>query len=67
MDEVLPEYYHATIPMDDKPHQLALLFVFAMGALVVLNQAPGNAEAEGFHHVARAPICLQSNREARVV
>lgn len=60
-DEVLPEYYHEPIPTDDKPHQLALLFlVFAIGALVDLNQAPGNAEAERFHHVARAAICLRS-------
>ena len=61
MDEIFPEYYHTPIPTDDKPHQLALLFlVFAIGALVDLNQVPGNTEAECFHHVARAAICLRS-------
>ncbi|KIM50872.1 hypothetical protein SCLCIDRAFT_751043 [Scleroderma citrinum Foug A] len=61
MDEIFPEYYHTSIPTDDKPHQLALLFlVFAIGALVDLNQALGNTEAEHFHHVARAAMCLRS-------
>ena len=61
MGENFPEYYHTHIPTDDKPHQLALLFVvFTIGALVDLNQVPGNTEAECFHHVARAAICLRS-------
>ena len=61
MDEIFPEYYHTPIPTDDKPHQLALLFlVFAIGALVDLNQAPGNTEAERFDRVACAAMCLRS-------
>ncbi|KIM59951.1 hypothetical protein SCLCIDRAFT_26905 [Scleroderma citrinum Foug A] len=61
MGENFPEYYHTHIPTDDKPHQLALLFVvFAIGALVDLNQAPGNTEAERFDRVARAAMCLRS-------
>ena len=62
MGEIFPEYYHTPIPTDDKPHQqVALLFlIFAIGTLVDLNQAPENTEAERFHHVARAAICLRS-------
>ena len=37
-----------------------LFLVFAIGALVDLNQAPGNTEAELFHLVARAAMCLRS-------
>ena len=60
-DEILPEYYHTPIPTDDKLHQLALLFlVFAIGALVDLNKTPENADAEHFHRVARAAMCLRS-------
>ena len=63
-DEIFPEYYHTLGPAEDKPHQLALLFlVFAIGALVDLYQEPGNTEAERYHHVARAAICLQSVME----
>ncbi|KAL4061907.1 fungal-specific transcription factor domain-containing protein [Scleroderma citrinum] len=68
MDELLPVYYFEgiiRIPTEDtNPHHLALVFlIFAIGALVDLRQAPGNAEAEHYHHVARAAICLQSVME----
>ena len=63
-DEILPEYYHTLGPAKDKPHQVALLFlVFAIGALVDLYREPGSTEAERYHHVARAAICLQSVME----
>ncbi|KAG8221159.1 hypothetical protein J3R82DRAFT_2710 [Butyriboletus roseoflavus] len=64
MDELLPIYY-SNGPLkaaDDNKnaHDLALLFlVFAIGALVDLTQEPGNAEAEHYHQIARAAICLQ--------
>ena len=65
MDEMLPAFYKKAVPdpsEDDYsgPHDLALLFlVFAVGALVDLTQEPSNAEAEHYHQIARAAICLQ--------
>ena len=64
MDELLPIYYSngpPKAPDDNKSaHELALLFlVFAIGALVDLTQDPANAEAEHYHQIARAAICLQ--------
>lgn len=64
IDELLPIYYSngPLKPTDDNKsaHELALLFlVFAVGALVDLTQDPGNAEAEHYHQIARAAICLQ--------
>jgi hypothetical protein len=64
MDELLPVYYSKD-PV--KPshqtkgdHELALLLlVFAVGALVDLQQEPFNHEAEHYHQLARAAICLQ--------
>lgn len=64
IDEMLPTMYgkEATVPSEDYsgPHDLALLFlVFAVGALVDLTQEPSSAEAEHYHQIARAAICLQ--------
>lgn len=64
VDELLPTYYANGPPKateDNKSaHELALLFlVFAVGALVDLTQDPANAEAEHYHQIARAAICLQ--------
>ena len=63
MDELLPIYYSNESPKatyDNSAHELALLFlVFAVGALVDLTQHPANAEAEHYHQIARAAICLQ--------
>lgn len=64
MDELLPIHYSDGPPKatdDNKSaHELALLFlVFALGALVDLTQEPENAEAEHYHQIARAAICLQ--------
>lgn len=64
IDELLPIYYSngpQEVADDNKSaHELALLFlVFAVGALVDLTQDPGNAEAEHYHQIARAAICLQ--------
>ncbi|KAF8448743.1 fungal-specific transcription factor domain-containing protein [Boletus edulis BED1] len=64
MDELLPIYYSNGPPKatdeNKSCHELALLFlVFAIGALVDLTQDPGNAEAEHYHQIARAAICLQ--------
>ncbi|OAX35675.1 hypothetical protein K503DRAFT_773227 [Rhizopogon vinicolor AM-OR11-026] len=64
MEELLPVYYSSS-PMkpSDEPkgdHELALLLlVFAVGALVDLQQGPSNPEAEHYHQLARAAICLQ--------
>ncbi|KAF9232449.1 fungal-specific transcription factor domain-containing protein [Melanogaster broomeanus] len=64
-DELLPVYYSnaplkATDDEHNSAHSLAVLFlVFAVGALVDLRQEPGNAEAEHYHQIARAAICLQ--------
>jgi hypothetical protein len=67
IDEMLPCLYKKTIDesCDDYsgPHDLALIFVvFAIGALVDLNQEPANAEAEAahYHQIAQAAIGLQS-------
>ncbi|KAH7922072.1 hypothetical protein BV22DRAFT_1037878 [Leucogyrophana mollusca] len=64
MDELLPIYYspdHLRPSEEQKgAHDLALLFlVFAVGALVDLAQEPSNPEAEHYHQIARAAICLQ--------
>lgn len=62
-DELLPLYY-SNAPLKAKEnknvHELALLFlVFAVGALVDVVQETSNAEAEHYHQIARAAICLQ--------
>ncbi|KAH0836884.1 hypothetical protein J3R83DRAFT_8685 [Lanmaoa asiatica] len=64
MDELLPIYYsNGPLNATDgnkSAHDLSLLFlVFAVGALVDLTQDPANAEAEHYHQIARAAICLQ--------
>ena len=67
LDEMLPVFYKKPVPymLDDSedyngPHDLALLFmVFAIGALVDLRQDPNNPEADHYHQIARAAICLQ--------
>ncbi|EGN96940.1 hypothetical protein SERLA73DRAFT_75787 [Serpula lacrymans var. lacrymans S7.3] len=64
MDEILPVYYSSSsvkpVEEHNSAHELALLFVvFAVGALVDLTQEPGNVEAEHYHQIARAAICLQ--------
>ncbi|KAG9313263.1 hypothetical protein JVU11DRAFT_6728 [Chiua virens] len=64
VDELLPIYYsNGPLKASDdnkSAHELALLFlVFAMGALVDLTQDPANAEAEHYHQISRAAICLQ--------
>ena len=64
MDELLPIYYSNGPPKatddNNSAHDLALLFlVFAVGALVDLTQDPANKEAEHYHQIARAAICLQ--------
>jgi hypothetical protein len=67
IQEMLPVFYKKPVPYSSEeledysgPHDLALLFmVFAIGALVDLRQDPGNPEAEHYHQIARAAICLQ--------
>ncbi|KAH7891022.1 hypothetical protein F5I97DRAFT_1798533 [Phlebopus sp. FC_14] len=64
VEELLPVYYTdgpLRVPEESRnPHDLALLFLlFAIGALVDLTQEPGNCEAEHYHQIARAAICLQ--------
>jgi hypothetical protein len=64
MDELLPIYYSnstATPPEESKgAHELGLLLlVFAIGALVDLTQEVSSQEAEHYHQLARASICLQ--------
>ncbi|KIJ65371.1 hypothetical protein HYDPIDRAFT_110415 [Hydnomerulius pinastri MD-312] len=64
MDELLPVYYSngplKATEENKSAHDLALLFlVFAVGALVDLTQEPANPEAEHYHQIARAAICLQ--------
>lgn len=64
MEELLPIYYSnsaATPPDEPKgAHELGLLLlVFAIGALVDLTQDASNQEAEHYHQLARASICLQ--------
>lgn len=66
--ELLPAYYvngaSRVTPTGNNPHRLGLLFlVFAIGALLDPNQEPGNVEADCYHQVARAAICLQSVME----
>ncbi|KAG6335793.1 hypothetical protein ID866_3289 [Astraeus odoratus] len=68
MKELLPLYYSNGIANLSKeetnPHKLGLVFlIFAIGALVDLQQVPQNAEAEHFHQLARAAICVQSVME----
>ncbi|KAF9224214.1 hypothetical protein BS17DRAFT_780653 [Gyrodon lividus] len=63
MDELLPVYYSNAPPEatdeDKSAHGLALLFIiFAVGALVDIAQ-DSNPEAEHYHQIARAAICLQ--------
>ncbi|KZP16299.1 hypothetical protein FIBSPDRAFT_921010 [Athelia psychrophila] len=66
--EMLPSFYErpalssSPAPQNDHtgPHDLSLLYmVFAVGALVDLRQEPSNAEAEHYHQIARAAVCLQ--------
>jgi hypothetical protein len=67
IEEMLPVFYKKPVSysLEDSedysgPHDLALLFmVFAIGALVDLRQDPTNPEAEHYHQIARAAICLQ--------
>ncbi|KAI5992182.1 hypothetical protein EDD15DRAFT_2388334 [Pisolithus albus] len=63
--ELLPDYYSNGAPhaMQAKHnrHRLGLLFlVFAIAAFIDPNRELGNAEAELYHEVARATICLHS-------
>ncbi|KAF7966860.1 hypothetical protein HWV62_36691 [Athelia sp. TMB] len=67
-DEMLPAFYHRPSPSTSPgplteytgPHDLSLLFmVFSVGALVDLRQEPSNEEAEHYHQIARAAVCLQ--------
>ncbi|TCD68014.1 hypothetical protein EIP91_011625 [Steccherinum ochraceum] len=65
--EMLPSVYRRPLPdgaavKDDYngPHDYALLYlIFAIGALLDLNQEPYNAEGEHYHQLARAALCLQ--------
>ncbi|KLO11085.1 hypothetical protein SCHPADRAFT_921876 [Schizopora paradoxa] len=65
-DEMLPIIYKRQAPLDaaheyNGPHDLALLFtVFAMGALLDLEQEPYNAESVHYYNLAKAAISLQS-------
>lgn len=65
-DEMLPIIYKRQAPLDaaheySGPHDLALLFtVFAMGALLDLDQEPYNAESVHYYNLAKAAISLQS-------
>lgn len=64
MDELLPVYYsNDPIKLSEETkgdHGLSLLLlVFAVGALVDLQQEPSSPEAEHYHQLARAAICLQ--------
>ncbi|KAG1816513.1 uncharacterized protein BJ212DRAFT_1271447 [Suillus subaureus] len=64
MGELLPMYYSnstATPPDESRGvHELGLLLlIFAIGALVDLTQDASNPEAEHYHQLARASICLQ--------
>ncbi|KAI5992555.1 hypothetical protein EDC04DRAFT_2586961 [Pisolithus marmoratus] len=65
LSELLPAYYTNGVPhvtqAKNNPHRLSLLFlIFAFGALLNPNQEPGVTEAERYHQLARAAICLQS-------
>ncbi|KAH8104099.1 fungal-specific transcription factor domain-containing protein [Cristinia sonorae] len=65
--EMLPSIYRRPLPdgaalKDDYsgPHDYALIYlIFAVGALLDLNQEPYNAEGEHYHQLARAALCLQ--------
>ncbi|KAG1816497.1 fungal-specific transcription factor domain-containing protein [Suillus subaureus] len=64
MEELLPIYYsNSTATPPDEPkgaHELGLLLlIFAIGALVDLTQDASNPEAEHYHQLACASICLQ--------
>ena len=64
IDEMLPIIFRkqAAQPPEDYsgPHDLALLFIiFAMGALVEVEPESSNAQAEHFHQISRAALCLQ--------
>ncbi|KIK23287.1 hypothetical protein PISMIDRAFT_100858, partial [Pisolithus microcarpus 441] len=66
--ELLPDYYSNGAPhamqAKNNRHRLGLLFlVFAFAAFLDANRKPGNAEAEFYHEVARATICLPSVME----
>lgn len=65
--EMLPSIYRRPLPdgavvKDDYngAHDYALLYlIFAIGALLDLNQEPYNSEGEHYHQLARAALCLQ--------
>lgn len=66
--EMLPVVYRRPIAVGTSvasvdytgPHDLALVFlVFALGALLDSAQDVASAEAEHYHHLARAALCLQ--------
>lgn len=70
IDEMLPAIYkrpRSELSEEDRPyqdysgpHDLSLIFlVFAVGALMDLGQEPYNAEAEHYHILAKAALCLQ--------
>lgn len=64
MEELLPIYYsNNTATPPDEPRGAydlgLLLLVFAIGALVDLKQNATSPEAEHYHQLARASICLQ--------
>ncbi|KAI5987123.1 hypothetical protein EDD15DRAFT_1511736 [Pisolithus albus] len=60
--ELLHAYYPNGEPRftrPENPHRLSLLFlIFAVAALLNPNQEPGTEEAERYHKIARAAICL---------
>ncbi|TRM67025.1 hypothetical protein BD626DRAFT_396566 [Schizophyllum amplum] len=59
MNDVLPAVYKQS-SRSYSLHELALLLsVLALGALVDLNQAPYNLEAQHYYHLTRAAITLQ--------
>ncbi|KAI6041872.1 fungal-specific transcription factor domain-containing protein [Pisolithus marmoratus] len=65
LTKLLPAYYTNGVPhvtqAENNAHRLGLLFlIFAIGALLDPNQEPGNTEAERYHQLAYAAICLQS-------
>ena len=70
IDDILTPIYNVKKARDDSnsepttnitPHKIAALFmIFASGALVDLTLPPYNADAEGYHHYARAALSLRS-------
>jgi hypothetical protein len=70
IDEVLTPIYNEKKERENakleaihrtSPHKLAVMFmIFAQGALVDLTLPPYNAEAENYHHYARAALSLRS-------